>query len=117
MPSDELFAPRSANFTDNAYPFLDRVAGLLPLYEKAVVRVDGFSDDKAKQSFLRLLTSRQAQVVSDYLWPHKLDAAMIYAHGFGHEHPISSNATEAGQEINRRIMISFRYFPVVKTYN
>lgn len=117
LPIDQLFSPRSANLTASAYLLLDRVAALLPLYETESIQVAGYSDNLGSHGFLTLLTRRQAEQVANYLWPNKMDAAMVYAQGNAAKNPIASNASAGGQATNRRIVITLRFYPVIKRYN
>lgn len=117
IPSDYLFKPRSANLKKQAYLILARVARFLPLYQTDSIQVSAYTDDRASDDFLKLLTERQAQVVINQLWPKHMDASMVYAAGYGSAYPISSNASDTGRGLNRRIEIGFRYFPVRKLYD
>lgn len=117
IPSDYLFAPRSANLVSGAYPVLGRVAAFLPLYQTDSIQVAGYSDDKAPHGFLKMLTERQAQKVINLLWPKHMDAGMAYATGYGSAYPIASNTSEMGRILNRRIEIGFQYFRKQKLYD
>jgi outer membrane protein OmpA-like peptidoglycan-associated protein len=117
LPSDVLFAPRSANLVSRAYPMLARVGDLLPLYQTESIRVAAYTGNSMPHRFAHLLSERQAQSVTEYLWPKKLNAALIYAVGAGARHPIASNTAMAGQSVNRRVVISWRFYPVLQRYN
>lgn len=117
IPSAKLFNPRSANFSSHAQDTLDRLGGLLPLYDTSSIKIAGYSDDSGREKFLRLLTARQAQVVQDRLWPNGIGASLAYAEGYGSSYPISSNDSETGRELNRRIEIGLRYYRTLRPYD
>ncbi len=117
LPTDLLFAQRSANFLDASLPVIKDLSAFLKLYKLDSIKVVGYSDDQGRKQFLRLLTERQAQVLADRLWPKHLDSTMIYSDGMGSNNPIETNNDGTGQGTNRRLVISFRYFPTILRYN
>lgn len=117
VPSNLLFKTRSANFKDDAFTMLGRLAAFLPLYNPASIQVSGYTDDSQDEKFQRLLTERQAQVIIDILWPHGIGASMTYAMGYGSSFPIALNNNDTGRELNRRIEIAFRYHRELRPYD
>lgn len=117
VPSDILFKERSANLSDCAMPMLQRIAGYLPLYNPATIKVAGFTDDSEPEKFQKLLSARQAQVIVETLWPHGMGSSMAFAQGFGSSYPISSNESSTGRSINRRIEIGFRFHPSTRPFD
>ncbi len=121
IPSDDLFAGDSANLMLGYRAILNTVANLIKTYDIVTVKVTGFSDNyipkTAPKEKKKALTARQAQVVASYLWSRKINTRIIVAQGKGKKHPIAMNNSPYGQALNRRIQISFRYYPKVNPYN
>ena len=95
---------------------LSEVARLIQTYDKVDVKISAYTDNQGKTPFLQGLTTRQAQVVSNYLWHHHIDTRLLYAVGYNRANPVDWNGSLLGQSYNRRVEISFRYFPKAKSY-
>ncbi len=117
LRSDDMFQPDSANLRDCARQTLVTVAQLLRLYEKVNVKVAAYTDEQGKYDRQQALTTRQAQVISTFLWSHGVDARLMYAVGFNRLNAVDWNGSATGRSMNRRVEISFSYFPIVKSYN
>ena len=121
FPSNQLFADDSANLKAMYLPVLKTTAHLLRTYEKVTVKVVAYSDDmprgKGPKNRKQALTTRQGQVVARYLWSKGIDARLIYALGCKDAHPIASNDTAKGRACNRRVEVSFRFYPKFKPYD
>ena len=117
VPSDILFKERSANLRHCAFPMLRRIGVFLPLYNPENIQVSAYTDTSEPEKFQKLLSSRQAQVVINSLWPRGIRASMVYAEGYGSSYPIASNDTSSGREINRRVEFVFRYYPIYRTFD
>ena len=81
---------------------MDRVAQLL--VEKGFnLKLAGYTDNVGSQDYNLGLSKARAESVKDYLVGKGASAAKITAEGYGKEHPIASNKTASGRQINRRV--------------
>ncbi len=115
--SDYLFKPDSANIRDSYRQAMSAVARLIKTYSKMSVKVSAYTDNQGKETFQQALSTRQAQVVANFLWQHGIDSRLLYAVGYNHLNPVGWNGHKLGRSFNRRVEISFRYYPKFKGYN
>ncbi len=115
-PSDQLFHYDSANMASSYKKIMQASADLLKTYSTVTVNVAAYSDDIQSGKRKHALTTRQSQVISSYLWSQGINTRMLVAKGYGHKSPIAVNWTGAGRSMNRRVVISFRYYPPYKSY-
>lgn len=83
IPTNNIFLPHSANFTDSAYKTLDYVVNILNCYEEEDVKVTGnIMPGKNWNDKLTLaLAKEQAHQVYNYLWTQNINASLTYATG------------------------------------
>jgi len=119
LPSDKLFNKSSANVKNKA--FLKVLAQYLNAYRTVDIAVDGYTDNKRlvgrPQNFQQALTAEQARVVIDYLWSRGVDTRLLVAEGQGDRNAVAWNGSEAGQAQNRRIEVSFRFYPEYNSWD
>jgi len=116
VPSDLLFAANSANITKKYRPTLVQIAQLLRTYILVSVKVVAYSDE-TKPLNLQALTTKQAQVVAHALWNQGIDVRLISAEGGGSSRLVVNGGTSSQRAPNRRVEISFRYYPAVSYYD
>jgi len=116
IPSDHLFNPDSANLQGDYRSTLVNIAKLLKTYNKVNVQVVAYTDNHSDRKRKIALTTRQAEVVSSFLWKQGIDARLLYSEGYGYLNPVDSNNTAEGRINNRRIEISFQFHPETKSY-
>ena len=109
--SDELFNPDSANMQENYRPVLRALSGLMQTYDKVNVKVAAYTDSLGRVKRQQGLTTRQAQVVASFLWSHGIDARLEYAEGYNRKNPVGWNGSKDGRFDNRRVEVSFRFYP------
>jgi outer membrane protein OmpA-like peptidoglycan-associated protein len=66
------------------------------------LRVEGYTDDKGKSDYNHKLSQARAEAVAKWLAAHGIDESRIATHGYGEEHPVAPNDTDANREQNRR---------------
>ncbi len=73
--------------------------------ENAEVRIEisGHTDNIGTESYNQNLSTQRAQAVTDYLIAGGISSKRLISKGFGSTKPISSNDTEEGRQLNRRI--------------
>jgi len=114
--SDYLFNPRSANIQNDYRPVLRTLARLMNTYVKVNVKVAGYTNTGHNLKHEQALTTRQAQVVAKYLWLQGIDARLQYAVGRNQQNPVAWNGNVLGRHLNRRIEVSFQFYPKTVPY-
>lgn len=113
---DYVFIPDSANFRKEALPLLDWTAKLMKTYDKINVKISGYLDNQGRSPYLQALSTRQAEVVANALWDRGIDTRLLYSVGYNQLNPVDWNGYAAGRSFNRRVEISFRYYPHYESY-
>lgn len=108
---DFVFMPDSANIREEYKPTLSLVAKLMRTYDKINVKVAGYQDNQGKARFLQALSTEQAQTIAKFLWRHGVDTRLLYSVGYSNANPVSWNGDAEDRSYNRRVEISFRYYP------
>jgi OmpA-OmpF porin, OOP family len=98
-----LFSTGSATLEPQSSEQLHNIAAILKAYPATHLTIGGYTDNTgdAAQN-LKLSQDRAANVTAELV---KLGVApdRLLAKGYGEEHPVGDNATEAGRAQNRRI--------------
>lgn len=97
------FRSASAEIERGSDSILDRIVEILESCPEAVVQVGGHTDNVGNAENNRKLSAARAESVRAYLESKGIPAGRLKAVGFGQDHPIASNDTEAGRRQNRRI--------------
>ncbi len=98
-----LFKLNSAKVNDAGKANIAELANKLKAQPNARVRLDGFADDTGTFEFNKYLSTKRAQSVAYYLQKDGISAMRIDTYGYGNAYPLSSNESEAGREMNRRV--------------
>ncbi len=121
LPDEDLFITNSANLRDEARPLLTHVAQLIKTYSVENINVNAYSDDQAyagaPKDRKRALTNSAAQTVASYLWQSGVNTRLITARGFSSAHSVAWNGTPQGRNFNKRVEITFKFYPHFVTYN
>lgn len=89
--------------TSNSY--LDKVADLMK--DKGYsLKLDGYTDNVGSAAVNQKLSKDRADAVKTYLVSKGVNASKIETAGHGAKFPISSNDTEEGRQLNRRVEFS-----------
>ena len=106
LAGDELqFPSGAATLPNRDLPTLDQVAALLKQRPDLHARVEGHTDSSGSAQINQELSQKRAEAVMQALVSRGVDADRITAKGYGADHPIASNATEAGRSENRRVEV------------
>jgi outer membrane protein OmpA-like peptidoglycan-associated protein len=68
------------------------------------LRVEGHTDNVGKDADNQKLSQDRADAVAAWLAAHGVDKTRIHTVGFGSTKPIADNKTDAGKQLNRRVM-------------
>jgi OOP family OmpA-OmpF porin len=94
-----------ATIRDHSLPSLQKVAQLL--VEKGFnLKLAGYTDNVGSVSANLKLSKDRAESVKTYLVSQGASASKIQAEGYGKSHPIASNKTDRGRQLNRRVEFS-----------
>uniref|UniRef100_UPI002024F40A OmpA family protein n=2 Tax=unclassified Frankia TaxID=2632575 RepID=UPI002024F40A len=99
------FATGSSELTEADRVQLDRIAALLREDELGVL-LAGHTDARGPRAFNEALSLARARAAAAYLTDHGVSADQLRAAGFASDHPLATNATDAGRAANRRVEIS-----------
>lgn len=82
---------------------LDKLYNMLVKNPKLHVQISGHTDDRSSHEYNIVLSEARAVAVVQYLIDKGLDKKKFFAKGYGETQPVSSNETEEGRQVNRRI--------------
>jgi outer membrane protein OmpA-like peptidoglycan-associated protein len=106
MPGNITFAVDSADISSGFYGILDSVALVLNEFDKTLVEVAGHTDSTGDQAYNQTLSERRAGSVAAYLDAREVAGERLMVIGGGEDHPIASNGTAPGRQLNRRVEIT-----------
>lgn len=84
---------------------LSELANLLKDYGNLKIQIVGHTDSDGDDKLNQNLSLRRAQSIITWLKARQVDVSNISAIGLGESSPISSNKTDAGKALNRRVEI------------
>lgn len=107
---DQRFVLRGVKFeydsdrlTQPAQSVLNQVADTLAAYPEVGIEVQGHTDALGTDAYNLGLSERRSNSVKRYLVGRGIRAERLRPVGYGESAPIADNATNAGQEENRRV--------------
>jgi chemotaxis protein MotB len=104
-----LFDSGQANLKPAGLPLLGEVANLLNVATNHAIAVEGHTDSvpisSAQYPSNWELSTARATTVVRYFISAGVDASRMSAAGYADLHPIASNATDRGRQLNRRVEI------------
>ncbi|MCQ2974830.1 MAG: OmpA family protein [Bacteroidales bacterium] len=92
----------NATIKPESYPYLDSLAKTL-IRTGANIKVSGHTDSVGTDTYNMELSINRVNSVVDYLVTHGINREKITTQGFGARCPISTNDTEEGRAMNRRV--------------
>jgi outer membrane protein OmpA-like peptidoglycan-associated protein len=106
MPGNITFKTDSADLNANFFKVLDSVGLVLKEYEKTIVEVAGHTDSTGSTEYNQGLSERRAQTVAQYLQGKGVMDQRIITIGAGEAHPVATNDTPEGRQLNRRVELT-----------
>ena len=103
MPGNLTFETDRAEIRGDFYEVLNSVALVLDEFEKTLIEVTGHTDSTGSDAHNLALSERRANAVGNYLIAQQVQRERVITHGFGEQHPIADNSTDAGRSANRRV--------------
>jgi len=101
--SDVFFGFNQYTLTPTAREKLAKIAGILIAYSRLCPHLEGYTDNVGSAEYNLQLSRKRADAVRDFLISQGVAAADVTAKGFGEADPVTSNATPAGRQQNRRV--------------
>lgn len=100
-----LFEFEKANLNESSFHTLLKLSDYLETNEKVKIEIQGHTDNVGSKEFNDTLSSERAESVRNYLVENGISENRISFIGFGYDRPISSNDSESGRQLNRRVEI------------
>ncbi len=106
MPGNVTFDVNRANIRPQFNRILNRLSEILNERDQTLIEVAGHTDSTGSDATNLPLSRDRARSVANYLIDQGVNYNRVAEHGLGSSHPIASNATEEGRQINRRVEIT-----------
>ncbi len=108
IPLDNLyFSSGKADINKSSQVEIFKLLNLMRTYPTKSLDIFGHTDNVGSEDSNQKISYNRAKAVADFLIKHGITADRIHVQGLGERYPKSSNYTEAGRMINRRIEIKF----------
>lgn len=82
---------------------MNNIAEILKAYPKVHLKLGGYTDNTGDPGGNMALSAERAKNVMGALVAKGIDVTRLASEGYGDQHPIGDNSTEAGKQENRRI--------------
>ncbi len=98
-----LFDTNSATLQPSSQEQLSNIAAILKAYPNVHLRIGGYTDNQGDAAANLKLSQDRANNVMQQLVAMGVDPSRLDAKGYGDEHPVADNTSDAGRAMNRRI--------------
>jgi outer membrane protein OmpA-like peptidoglycan-associated protein len=102
---DILFDTNKATLKPNAQVALGKLSGILSLFPKINLRIEGHTDSTGSDELNDRLSKDRANSVMSFLQAQNVAGTRMTAEGYGKRVPVADNSTPAGRAKNRRVEI------------
>jgi outer membrane protein OmpA-like peptidoglycan-associated protein len=102
---DVLFETGKSNMRSEAMKSIDDLVKFLIEYPERNILIEGFTDNIGSESFNMDLSRDRANSVKSELVSRRIAASRISTIGYGLQHPVANNSSDAGRQQNRRVEI------------
>ena len=82
---------------------LDKLVDIMTDYPFLRIEIGGHTDNIGGISYNKILSQERAKSVVDYLIEENVNQTRVSYAGYGSEKPLTTNTTEEGRAINRRV--------------
>jgi outer membrane protein OmpA-like peptidoglycan-associated protein len=97
------FRKGQATLLPKSYKHLEPLYHLMNMQPNIRIKISGHTDNTGKKAVNLKLSKERARSVANYLTDKGIDPARLEIGGYGQSQPITTNATEAGRSLNRRV--------------
>ena len=101
--SEALFDFNKYQIKTGFYPHLDEIITVLRENPTMVIEIQGHTDNVGSSQYNRKLSENRAKAVKNYLIKKGINDRRLIAVGFGFSRPKTTNRTEEGKALNRRV--------------
>jgi outer membrane protein OmpA-like peptidoglycan-associated protein len=106
MPGNITFKTDSSDLNASFFDVLNSVGKVVNEFEQTVIEVAGHTDSTGSDQYNEALSRRRADAVAAYLKTRNVRADRIITVGAGEKHPVASNDTPEGRQLNRRVELT-----------
>lgn len=106
MPGNVTFGFDRSELRPEFFDVLDSVALVLEEFDQTVLVIDGHTDSTGRREYNMDLSRRRSESVGRYLINEGVNPVRIATYGYGPDHPVATNETEAGRAANRRVELT-----------
>jgi DNA polymerase III delta subunit len=101
---NNIFFPiNKAYLTEQAYTEINKILDLMNKYPKMVIDISGHTDITGSKALNKKLSRQRAKGVADYLVLKGINKNRLSSKGYGSSKPMTTNETEEGRKLNRRV--------------
>jgi OmpA-OmpF porin, OOP family len=100
-----LFETNSAVLKPESQAQLQNIAAIMKAYPNVSIKIGGYTDNTGDPAANMKLSQDRANRVMQELNGLGISPDRIEAEGYGQEHPVADNSTEAGKAQNRRVSL------------
>jgi OmpA-OmpF porin, OOP family len=101
-----LFDTNSATLQPSSLEQLQNIANIMKAYPHVQIRIGGYTDNQGDAAANLKLSQARAENAMHAIIALGVDPSRMDAVGYGEDHPVADNSTEAGRAQNRRISMS-----------
>ena len=101
--NDILFDYDNANIRPSSMPILHQVADMMKAHPDIRLSIEGHTDGRGSTSYNLKLSEARAMAVKMTLIQLSIAEERLQAKGFGESRPMSSDKSEGGRALNRRV--------------
>jgi hypothetical protein len=101
--SEALFDFNKYEIRTGFYPHLDEIVTVLKENPNMVIEIQGHTDNVGSSQYNKKLSENRAKAVKNYLIKKGISNQRLIAVGFGKSRPKTTNRTEEGRALNRRV--------------
>ena len=98
-----FFNTAKSDLLPESYPELNRLVNLLNENPSITIKILGHTDNIGKKEDNLVLSKARAESVKNYIINQGINKNRITTEGFGSDRPISTNETQEGRALNRRV--------------
>ena len=100
-----LFSTGSSTITATSRNNIEQLARILNRYSDTNIVIEGHTDDIGSEATNQLLSERRAESVATLLKVYGVSGNRVSPVGYGETRPVSTNETETGRRLNRRVEV------------
>ncbi len=106
MPGNITFKTDSSDLNASFFDVLNSVGKVVNEFEQTVIEVAGHTDSTGSDQYNQALSQRRADAVAAYIKTRSVRSDRIITVGAGEKHPVASNDTPEGRQLNRRVELT-----------